>query len=200
MGLAAVRDRHALIVRLIADVLTPDDTVSEGVPVPSPGLIYDDDHYYLAGVLAEKLAKDGIAVTLATPGLEISAWCRMVDEQERVQQRLSYLNVNMLTGLQLTEILHGKARFRQIGGKESEQPWASLILVTSRLPENRLYDELAADPAALKSAGIERVTRIGDCHVPGAVVHAVYDGHKFARELDEAAEPDICRRELVALD
>jgi dimethylamine/trimethylamine dehydrogenase len=52
----------------------------------------------------------------------------------------------------------------------------------------------------LRTAGIERVTRIGDCHVPGAVVHAVYDGHKFARELDEAVEPDICRRELVALD
>jgi dimethylamine/trimethylamine dehydrogenase len=183
----------------LAGVLTPDDIRAGKVPA-SPCLIYDDDQYYLAGVLAEKLAKDGIAVTLVTPGLEISAWCRMVDEQERVQQRLSDLNVNMLTGLHLTEILNGKARFRHIGGKESEQPWASLILVTSRLPENRLYDELTADPAALKSAGIERVTRIGDCHVPGAVVHAVYDGHKFARELDEAVEPDICRRELVALD
>ena len=106
----------------------------------------------------------------------------------------------MLTGMRLTEIMPGKARFHHIGGKESEQPWASLILVTSRTPENQLYDELTGDTDALRIAGIERVTRIGDCHVPGAVVHAVYDGHKFARELDEAVESDICRRELVALD
>jgi hypothetical protein len=31
-------------------------------------------------------------------------------------------------------------------------------------------------------------------------VHAVYEGHKFARELDEAVEHDVCRRELVVLD
>ncbi len=180
-------------------VLTPDDIRAGKVPA-SPCLIYDDDQYYLAGVLAEKLAKDGIKVTLATPGLEISAWCRMVDEQERVQQRLTESSVNMLTGMRLTEVMPGKARFHHIGGKESEQPWASLILVTSRTPENQLYDELTEDSDALRTAGIERVSRIGDCHVPGAVVHAVYDGHKFARELDEAVEPDICRRELVTLD
>jgi dimethylamine/trimethylamine dehydrogenase len=181
-----------------ADVLTPDDIRAGKIPA-SPCLIYDDDQYYLAGVLAEKLAKDGIAVTLATPGLEVSAWCRMVDEQERVQRRLAEVKVDILTGLHLTEIVPGKARFHHIGGKESEWSWASLILVTSRSPENLLYDELIGDEAALRSAGIERVTRIGDCHVPGAVVHAVYDGHKFARELDEAVEPDTCRRELVAL-
>jgi dimethylamine/trimethylamine dehydrogenase len=124
----------------------------------------------------------------------------MVDEQERVQQRLTESSVNMLTGKRLAEIMLGKARFQHISGRESEQPWASLILVTSRAPENQLCDELTSDSDALRAAGIERVTRIGDCHVPGAVVHAVYDGHKFARELDEAAEPDICRRELVTLD
>jgi dimethylamine/trimethylamine dehydrogenase len=180
-------------------VLTPDDIRAGKVPA-SPCVIYDDDQYYLAGVLAEKLKKDGIDVTLVTPGLEISAWCRMVDEQERVQQRLTQLKVNMLTGLHLIEIAPGKARFRHIGGNDSELPWASLVLVTSRSPESELYDELTSDSDALRSAGIERVTRIGDCHVPGAVVHAVYDGHKFARELDESVEPDFCRRELVALE
>jgi hypothetical protein len=28
------------------------------------------------------------------------------------------------------------------------------------------------------------VTRIGDAAAPGAIVHAVYSGHRFARELD----------------
>src|SRR5262245_5327498 len=180
-------------------ILTPDDIKTGKVPA-SPCLIYDDDQYYLAGVLAEKLARDGIEVTLATPGLEVSAWCRMVDEQERVQQRLNDVRVAQITGVHLTAIGAGSARFTHIGGKESMQSWASLILVTSRTPESALYDELVGDAPALQSAGLERVTRIGDCHVPGAVVHAVYDGHKFAHELDEAVEPDVCRRELVALE
>ena len=180
-------------------ILTPDDIVAGKVPA-SPCVIYDDDQYYLAGVLAEKLAKDGIEVTLATPGLEVSAWCRMVDEQERVQQRLTELRVNMITGVHLTSIAPGKVRLAHIGGTETKHSWASLILVTSRAPNNELYDQLVGDIAALKAAGIERVTRIGDCHVPGAVVHAVYDGHKFARELDEAVESDFCRRELIALE
>ncbi|HEY7690381.1 MAG TPA: FAD-dependent oxidoreductase, partial [Dongiaceae bacterium] len=180
-------------------ILTPDDIRAGKMPA-SPCLIYDDDQYYIAGVLAEKMARDSIAVTLATPGLEVSAWCRMADEQERVQQRLGEVNVGLITGVHLTGIEPGVARFTHIDGKDSERPWASLILVTSRMPDSTLYDELTADGAALRAAGIERVTRIGDCHVPGAVVHAVYDGHKFARELDEAVEADVCRRELVALE
>ena len=31
---------------------------------------------------------------------------------------------------------------------------------------------------------IRSVTRIGDALAPGAIVHAVYSGHRYARELD----------------
>ena len=41
--------------------------------------------------------------------------------------------------------------------------------------------------ADLKSAGIAAVTRIGDALAPGAIVHAVHSGHRYAREFD--AEP-----------
>ncbi len=33
------------------------------------------------------------------------------------------------------------------------------------------------------------MTPIGDCLAPATIAHAVYAGHRFARELD-AAEPD----------
>ena len=35
-----------------------------------------------------------------------------------------------------------------------------------------------------RAAGIRSVTRIGDALAPGAIVHAVYSGHRYARELD----------------
>jgi hypothetical protein len=37
-------------------VFSPDD-VFAGAALPSPVLIYDDDHYYMAGALAERLAQ-----------------------------------------------------------------------------------------------------------------------------------------------
>jgi dimethylamine/trimethylamine dehydrogenase len=50
-----------------------------------------------------------------------------------------------------------------------------------------LYLDLAARPAEMKEAGIKSLTRIGDCLAPGFIAHAVYHGHRYARELD--AEP-----------
>jgi len=35
------------------------------------------------------------------------------------------------------------------------------------------------------------VTRIGDALAPGALVHAIYSGHRYARELD--ADPAAVR-------
>ena len=58
------------------NVFTPDDimadTESLGPRPEGPVLVYDDDHYYLGGVLAEKLRRDGLEVTLATPALAAS--------------------------------------------------------------------------------------------------------------------------------
>ena len=36
----------------------------------------------------------------------------------------------------------------------------------------------------VSEAGIKSIQRIGDALAPGALVHAVYSGHAFSRELD----------------
>src|SRR5205823_887925 len=46
------------------------------------------------------------------------------------------------------------------------------------------YVTPAAHAEELTAAGIRSVTRIGDALAPGAIVHAVYSGHRYARELD----------------
>ena len=43
-----------------ADVLTPDDIMAGRMPRGRDVLIYDDDHYYMGGVLAELLRKHGL--------------------------------------------------------------------------------------------------------------------------------------------
>jgi dimethylamine/trimethylamine dehydrogenase len=53
-----------------------------------------------------------------------------------------------------------------------------------RKPRQELYDELLARSDDLAAAGIASITRIGDALAPGAIVHAVHSGHRFAREFD----------------
>ena len=40
-------------------MLTPDDVLAGVRPAGERVLLYDDDHYYLGGVLAELLAREG---------------------------------------------------------------------------------------------------------------------------------------------
>ena len=53
-----------------------------------------------------------------------------------------------------------------------------------RSPRDDLYRALIAKGSGLRDAGIDSVTRIGDAFAPGAIVHAVHSGHRYAREFD----------------
>ena len=67
-------------------------------------------------------------------------------------------------------------------------PATSLVVMTSRTPNDRLFQALQARPRALREAGIERVGRIGDCDAPGLIAHAVFAGHRLARRFDAPEE------------
>ena len=71
-------------------------------------------------------------------------------------------------------------------GAAAEIAAATLLVVGARAPNDALYRALAARPGELADAGIRSLQKIGDCDVPGAVVHAVYAGHKLARGFDGA--------------
>ncbi len=73
-------------------------------------------------------------------------------------------------------------------------------MVVSRIPDDTLYLELMADPERLRDAGIETLKRIGDCHGPATIAAAVYEGHRFARELGEDGSGIPFRREITELE
>lgn len=51
-------------------------------------MVYDDDHYYMGGVVAEKLRADGYDVTVVTPAPQVSAWTVNTLEVSKIQRRL----------------------------------------------------------------------------------------------------------------
>jgi dimethylamine/trimethylamine dehydrogenase len=161
-------------------ILTPDD-IASGAAIAGPILIYDDDHYFMGGALAEKLRQSGHEVTLATPAALVSSWTQMTDEQAFIEQRLSEMGVERVTRRTLVEVSAHAARFDHLGRPEV-RPLESLILVTGRLADTKLKNEL--DTRDWRAAGIKSVTSIGDCLAPSSIADAVFAGHRYARRLD----------------
>ncbi len=79
---------------------------------------------------------------------------------------------------------------------------ASVVMITSRQPNNGLYLDLIGGPRSFAGTSIASVQAIGDCDAPSTIAAAVYDGHRVAQELDAPpADPDLpFRREHIALD
>ena len=160
--------------------LTPDDVFS-GAQVGASVVIYDDEHYFMGGALAEKLARAGHAVTLVTPGPQVSGWTAYTDEQAFVQDRLMGLGVTILPQQMLAGQGAGFARIAcATNGKGREIACDSLILVTGRLPVEDLWHVLEGRP---------NVARVGDCLAPSSIADAVYSAHRFARLLGEQDLP-----------
>ncbi|MCA3560830.1 MAG: FAD-dependent oxidoreductase [Aestuariivirga sp.] len=161
--------------------LTPDD-VFAGAALAGDIVIYDDEHYFMGGALAEKLARAGQRVSIVTPNPSVSSWTAMTDELGFLQARLHEIGLTMQTGRLLLGQGAGHLRLAcTASGKESEIACDTLILATGRLPDDRLLHQLSATPQPFA------VHRVGDCLQPSSIADAVYSAHRFAREFGEAA-------------
>ena len=78
-----------------ADVLTPDDLMAGKRPRGRNVVIFDDDHYYMGGVLAELLRKEDFDVTLVTPAAVASSFTKASLEQKVIQARLLKIGVRI---------------------------------------------------------------------------------------------------------
>ena len=168
-----------------AAVLTPDDVLHRHAEPSGRVVIYDDDHYYMAGAIAERLALAGHSVVYMTPQARVSSWTEMTNEQHFVQARVLDVGVKVIANTTLIRACADSVTHACIyTGVEQRRACDTLILVTSRDSNDTLYRELRA-------RGVSNLVCIGDCEAPGAIVHAVYAGHKFARELHEDINPDM---------
>ena len=181
------------------ECLTPDDLMSGSRPAGSRVVLFDDDHYYLGGVLAELLAREGHDVTIVTPEPRVSEWTVNTMEQHRIQRRLLELGVTVLASHAVVSAADGAVRTACVyTEREQDLPCDSLVLVTCRLPVDALAAELEA---AIDGQEGPTVRLIGDAWSPGTIAAAVWDGHRYAEELDEPLSEDEppFLREVVAL-
>jgi len=148
-------------------------------------VIYDDDHYYMGGVLAELLAEQGCKVSLVTPAPLVSYWSQFTLEQERIQAKLMKLGVKLYPQTVLGVIGKDFVKLSNvISGEEVELPRDGVVLVSDRVSNDSLY--LTLTPAlSHREKGIRSLRIIGDAEAPNIIAQAVFAGHLAAREFDE---------------
>ncbi len=181
---------------------TPDDLMAGTLPGGNV-LLYDDDHFYMGGVLAELLVANGAKVTLLTPSVHVSEWTLNTLEQHFIQARLLELGVNIVTAKALAAVHeeHVEAECIYTQGR-SQIAAEAIVYVTSRDPNDTLWQTLKGRKGDWVDAGIQSIKVFGDAEAPAPIAWATYAGHRYARELDapELAPGEVpFRREVVGL-
>ena len=157
---------------------------SRVVPL-GPVVVFDFDNYYLAGAIAERLAKTVGDVTYVTTAGNASAWTFMTNELPLVHRALAAAQVPIHTLKRVTAFDGESVTIANVYcGSEQRLACRSLVIVGVRVPRDDLYHSLIARGAELENAGIAAIARIGDALAPGAIVHAVHSGHRYAREFE----------------
>ena len=169
------------------NVFTPDDLMDEksviGNWVSGNVVIYDDDHYYMGGVLAELLAEQGCKVSLVTPAPLVSYWSQFTLEQERIQAKLTKLGVKIHVQSVVDEIAANAVTISSVVSGESWKVERDrVVLVSDRVSNDGLYHELKP---ALEAGRLQSLRVIGDAEAPGIIAQATFAGHLAAREFDE---------------
>jgi dimethylamine/trimethylamine dehydrogenase len=184
-----------------ADVFTPDDILA-GRVLHGPVVVFDDDHYYIASLLAEKLRHEGLDVTLVTPAADVSTWTHATLEQGWIEERLHDMGVTVVEKHGLTRIGDGEVEIAHIrSDRRRILACGAVVLVTMRLSNDALYHELMASPDRLDDANIASVVRIGDCLAPSTIAAAVYAGHRTAREIDAPPSDGVAfKREFPIIE
>ena len=183
-------------------VFTPDDIMAGAGPTGGCVMIYDDDHFYMGSVIAEALIARGCTVNFVTPAVKVAEWTDNTLEQGSIMRRLLGLGV----------LIHLSKAPESIGpesavlactwtGRQTELACSAVVMVTSRIPNDALYQTVLARRADFQSSGIISVKLIGDAAAPGPIAWATYAGRRFAEELDANDQGDALgfRREIAAL-
>ena len=183
-------------------VLTPDDLMAGARPAGRNVVLFDDDHYYLGGVLAELLVGEGYDVRFVTPSPVVSSWTANTLELDRVQTRMRSLEMTLELSSTVVGAADGTVRVACMHtGRERSLAADALVSVTSRLPVESLALDLTQRRAEWADAGLLTVRAVADALAPSTIAAAVWDGRRFAEDLGEVVSVDDTpfRREVVQI-
>ena len=171
------------------NILTPEDIILEKFKNShkTKFIIYDDDHNYMASVIAEKLLNNDHGVTYVTPLPTVSTWTQYTLEQGAIIERLKSLGIKFALNYKINQNFEF---VNTIDNKKLKLTSKNVVVVGGRIPNDRLF----SDGQLFNT--VQNVFLTGDCLVPGTMQAAVLLGHQTARKiLDRNADALHSKRE-----
>ena len=182
---------HTTEAPLDIEVLTPDDLMAGLRPTGQRVTLFDDDHYYLGGVLAELLVSEGYDVTLVTPSPLVSSWTVNTLEIDRIQTRMREIDLTLRLSESVLSAQNGVVTTACMHtGRQHLVETDTLVSVTARLPNDQVAQDLRARQNEWADAGLQSVTALADALAPSTIAAAVWDGRRYAEDLGETINPD----------
>ena len=171
--------QHPIEIDGAMPVFTPDDLMAGTLP-EGRVVLFDDDHFYMGGVLAELLVGEGRAVSLVTPASEVSQWTHNTLEQEFIQGKLIDLGVDIHVTRAVSAIAGDHVTLQCIySGRESRLDADGVVLVTARTGNDGIWTQMRSRESDWADAGINSVRLIGDAEAPAPIAWATYAGRRF---------------------
>jgi len=154
--------------------------------------VFDDDGFYYASVAAELLRQHGCEVVYVTPEDSIAPWSQHTLDYRHIRKRMAELGIEPLVSHDISAFHGSTLGLENVWDhRQRELPCDAVVTVTARLPHDALYQDLLLREAEWADAGIRSLRCIGDAEAPGLIVHAVYAGHRHARELEEPVAGEV---------
>ena len=91
-----------------AAVFSPDDIMTGIVP-DGPVVVFDDDYFYYASTIADKLCAEKRAVYYVTPDDTIASWSSTTLDYRHIQARMHALGVEQIFSSNITEFKGDRA-------------------------------------------------------------------------------------------
>jgi len=147
--------------------------------------VYDAEGYFMGHSLAARLRSEGKEVTLVTTQFTVSPYSMFTLEWPRLNRELREAGVRIVLEHLLLTAEPGAATIMDFHTDAEEVlDVDSIVMVTQRVPNAGLWDELQARQDEWDDAGIKAVYEIGDAVAPDMIHQAVFSGHRLAREID----------------
>ena len=184
-------------------ILTPEQVFEGKKKVGKRVMIINYDGYYMAPSLAEKFARAGHEVTVATV-CALGAYMDFTLESANMHRLIHELGIKVIGETGCSRVEEGrvelfnifgegyKRSFKGTGhkprGEDKTHEWHecdTVILVTGRRSQDGLFRELKARKDEWAKNGIDNVFVIGDAEAPRLMADATFDGHRLAREIED---------------
>jgi len=200
------------------DQVTPEQIFRGEKKIGKRVVILNSDTYFMAPSLAERLATQGHEVTVIS-GVDLGHYMHFSLEYPNMRRRLIELNVEIIGEAWASRVEEGRIEYYDVWAEGSRREYRgpgklprdenkshrwlefdTLVLVTGRHSNNSLFREVKARQGEWETHGIKGVYVIGDAWAPKLIADSTFDGHRIAREIEEAdpQHPLPYKREVIS--